>query len=127
MTVPAWIASILVDFGKGAGIPSLEFNERGTAAISFENGQALRFEYVGGALVVAMTVPAYLDPDRAKELFFYSHPDATLGFKVRTGYLARRGAALFAVKIDERAVTLPALNQAFSVLWRIAREFGGAE
>lgn len=125
MTAPGWIASLVGDFGKAAGLSSLSLNWRGTAAIAFENGFGLRFEYVEGELVVAVTVPAYLDATRAKALLAYAHPEARLGFRVRAGYLPRSGKAVFAVRIQERDVTLPMVNQAFAVLWRIAQEFGG--
>ncbi len=125
MTAPGWIASLVGDFGKAAGLSSLSLNGRGTAAIAFENGFGLRFEYVEGELVVAVTVPAYLDATRAKALLAYAHPEARLGFRVRAGYLPRSGKAVFAVRIQERDVTLPMVNQAFAVLWRIAQEFGG--
>jgi type III secretion system chaperone SycN len=113
------------DFGKAAGLPSLSLNGQGTAAIAFENGFGLRFEYVEGELVVAVTVPVFLDVGRTKALLSYAHHEARLGFRVRAGYLPRSGKAVFAVRIQERDVTLPMVNQAFAVLWRIAQEFGG--
>ena len=125
MTAPGWIASLVGDFGKAAGLPSLSLNGQGTAAIAFENGFGLRFEYVEGELVVAVTVPVFLDVGRAKALLAYAHHEARLGFRVRAGYLPRSGKAGFAVRIQERDVTLPMVNQAFAVLWRIAQEFGG--
>ena len=125
MTAPGWIASLVGDFGKAAGLSGLSLNGRGTAAIAFENGFGLRFEYVEGELVVAVTVPAYLDAMRAKALLAYSHPEARLGFRVRAGFLPRQGTAVFAIRLQEREVTLPMVNQAFAVLWRIAQEFGG--
>ncbi len=125
MTAPGWIASLVGDFGKAAGLPSLSLNGQGTAAIAFENGFGLRFEYVEGELVVAVTVPVFLDVGRTKALLSYAHHEARLGFRVRAGYLPRSGKAVFAVRIQERDVTLPMVNQAFAVLWRIAQEFGG--
>ena len=125
MTAPGWIASLVGDFGKAAGLSSLSLNGRGTAAIAFENGFGLRFEYVEGELVVAVTVPVFLDVGRTKALLSYAHHEARLGFRVRAGYLPRSGKAVFAVRIQERDVTLPMVNQAFAVLWRIAQEFGG--
>ena len=126
MTAPGWIASLVGDFGKAAGLPSLSLNGQGTAAIAFENGFGLRFEYIEGELVMAVTVPAYLDAGRTKALLAYAHPDAVLGARVRAGYLTRRGSAVFAVRLDARDATLPAVNRAFEVLWRVAMEFGGA-
>lgn len=125
MTAPGWIASLVGDFGKAAGLASLSLNGQGTAAIAFENGFGLRFEYVEGELVVAVTVPVFLDVGRTKALLSYAHHEARLGFRVRAGYLPRSGKAVFAVRIQERDVTLPMVNQAFAVLWRIAQEFGG--
>ena len=125
MTAPGWIASLVGDFGKAAGLSSLSLNGRGTAAIAFENGFGLRFEYIEGELVMAVTVPVFLDVGRTKALLSYAHHEARLGFRVRAGYLPRSGKAVFAVRIQERDVTLPMVNQAFAVLWRIAQEFGG--
>ena len=125
MTAPGWIASLVGDFGKAAGLASLSLNGRGTAAIAFENGFGLRFEYIEGELVMAVTVPVFLDVGRTKALLSYAHHEARLGFRVRAGYLPRSGKAVFAVRIQERDVTLPMVNQAFAVLWRIAQEFGG--
>ena len=77
-------------------------------------------------LVVAFTVPAVPDVARARALLAYAHPDAGLGMRVRAGYLSARGCAVFAVRIDARDATLPIVNRAFDVLWRVAQEFGGA-
>jgi type III secretion system chaperone SycN len=126
MSAPAWLESLVRDFGKGAGLPDFALNERGAAALSFENGATLRFEYDGEALAVAMTVPCRPDPAKARAILACAHPDARYGLRVRAGYLARRGTAVFAVRLEERAVTLPLVNQAFAVLWRIALETGGA-
>ena len=125
MTAPGWIASLVGDFGKAAGLSSLSLNGRGTAAIAFENGFGLRFEYIEGELVMAVTVPVFLDVGRTKALLSYAHHEARLGFRVRAGYLPRSGKAVFPVRLQERDVTLPMVNQAFAVLWRIAQEFGG--
>ena len=126
MTAPVWMEDIVGAFGKAAGIPGFTLGERGVAALTFENGFTLRFEYAAGKLVVEMSVPSRLDSAKAKALLAYSHPKAAGGLHVRTGYLRRRGAAVFAVLLGERDATLPVVNQAFSALWRIAQEFGGA-
>ena len=127
MSAPVWLESLVKEFGKGAGLPDLALNDRGTAALTFENGASLRFEYADGALAVMMTVPSTLDPSRAAALLAVAHPDARRGaFRIRSGYLASRARALFAVKLAERDATLPVLNQIFAALWDAAREYGGA-
>ena len=127
MTAPSWMSAMLAEFGKGARLPGLAFNNRDAAAITFENGHVLRFEYSQGVLSVIMAVPVHLDPERAKSLLAFAHPKAKFGFRVRAGYLSRRQEAVFVVRLDERNVTLPVVNQAFAALWRIAQEFGGVQ
>lgn len=126
MTAPAWIGSAVREFGRAAGLGELSLGEKGVAALTFQNGLVLRFEYAFDSLYVAMTVPARLDAGSARRLLTYSHPDARFGFRLRTGYLAKSGRAVFAVKLAGREVTLPSINAAFSMLWRVATEFGGA-
>lgn len=127
MSAPVWMESLVKEFGKGAGLPDFALNDRGVAALAFENGASLRFEYAEGALAVSMTVPSPIDSARAGALLSHSHPDARRGsFRIRTGYLASRGRAVFAVRLAEREATLPLLNQVFAALWAAAREYGGA-
>ena len=127
MSAPSWLEALLREFGKGAGLPDFALDDRGSAALAFENGSSLRFEYAEGTLAVLMTVPSSIDSARAGALLSAAHPDAARGpFRIRTGYLASRGRALFAVRLAEREATLPVLNQAFAALWAAAREYGGA-
>jgi len=126
MTAPAWIDSAVGEFGRAAGLDSLSLGDRGSAALSFQNGLVLRFEYAFDSLYVAMTVPARLDASSAGRLLGYAHPDARFGFRLRAGYLAKSGRAVFAVRLADRDVTLPSLNAVFALLWRVALEFGGA-
>ena len=126
MTAPDWIDAIVRDFGRSAGLSNFTLNERGAAAASFDNGVTLHFEYAADALMMSVTVPVALDAARAAALLAYAHPDAGLGLRVRGGYLVARGCAVFAVRLASRDATLPAVNRAFDVLWRVAQEFGGA-
>ena len=126
MTAPAWIDSAVGEFGRSAGLDTCSLGDRGVAALSFQNGLVLRFEYAFDSLYVAMTVPVRFDASAAARLLVYAHPAARFGFHLRTGYLAKSGRALFAVRLVGRDVTLPSINAAFSLLWRVALEFGGA-
>ena len=126
MTAPAWIDSAVGQFGRSAGLGDLSLGDRGVAALSFQNGLILRFEYAFDSLHVAMTVPVRFDVPAAERLLGYAHPDARMGFRLRTGYLAGSGRALFAIALAGRDVTLPSINAAFALLWRVALEFGGA-
>ena len=126
MTAPNWIDAVVRDFGRGAGIDGFALNARGAAAIRFENGFSLRFEYRGEELDVIVAVPSANDASTASRVLSYAHPDARFGVRVRACYLAKSGCAAFVARIATQDVTLPSLNAAFSALWRVANEFGGA-
>ena len=122
MTAPVWLNAVIGDFGRAAGIGVLALNERGAAALKFENGATLRLEYTGAELVVAMTVQTA----DLKRLLSFSHPKARYGFRVRTGIVPKTREAVLAVRLAERDVTLPRVNAVFGLLWRLAGETGGA-
>ena len=122
MTVPVWMSSVIGEFGRAAKIDGLSLNASGAAALRFETGASLRLEYTGSELVMAMTVPSA----SVKRLLAVSHPRARYGFRIRTGVLPKSGESVMAIRLAERDVTLPRLNAAFDVLWRVAGEMGGA-
>ena len=125
---PAHVISAVRDFGKAAGIGDFSLNTNDSAAVKFENGAILRFEYSFDALTVAMTLPCRPDVDVIKRMLSYCCPSPRGGNRpVRAGYVVKTGRAVFAVRIGEETVTLPALNAAFSELWRIINEFGGPQ
>lgn len=121
MTAPVWMNAVIGDFGRAAGLGGLALNERGAAALRFENGSSLRLEYTGEELAVAMTVPSA----DVRRLLSLSHPRARHAFRVRTGVIPKTGEAVMAVRFAERDVTLPRVNAAFELLWKLAGETGG--
>ena len=125
MTAPEWIDALVRQFGESAGLSRFSLNDKGVASVRFETGVSLHFEYARETLTLFVTVPARNDAKSASRMLAYAHPAARRGFTVRSGYLARSGKAIFAVRLQEREVTLPVLNAVFAELWRIATEFGG--
>lgn len=123
MTAPGWMNAAIGDFGRSSGLAGLSLNDRGAAALRFETGAALRLEYTGSELVMAMTVPASAD---LKRLLAASHPKARYGFRIRSGMFPKTQEGVLAIRLAERDVTLPQLNAAFGALWRLAGEIGGA-
>ena len=125
MMAPEWLNAVVRDFGRAAGVDTFALNDRGAAAVSFENGNGLRFEYTGTDLVVAVTVPRPAEAVSLRRALSFAHPMSGAGLRIRVGYLARSGNVILAVRIAERNVTLPTVNAAFSTLWRAAGEIGG--
>ncbi len=124
--IPGWIAAPLREFGRAAGLPDFELNDRGVAGIAFETGATLSFEYRDDALAIVMTVGAPGDPASARDILSYANPGARRQFPVRAGRREKTGRAVFATRLPARDVTTPAISAAFAELWRITAEFGGA-
>ena len=123
---PAWLDDVIREFGRSAGLSDLALNERGAAAVTFETGAQLRFEYAFESLVVALSIPyPVANPAAARRLLALAHPGARAPFKLRAGIHAKSGRALLAARFPEREVTLPAVNAAFSALWRVAEDLSG--
>ena len=123
---PVWLDDIVREFGRAAGLSDFALNDRGAAAVSFETGAQLRFEYAFESLVVALSFPyPAADPDAARRLLAAAHPGARPGFKLRAGLQPRTGRALLVTRFPEREATLPAVNAAFSALWRISEDLAG--
>ena len=123
---PVWLDDIVREFGRSAGLSDFSLNDRGAAAATFETGAQLRFEYAFESLVVALSVPyPASDPAAARRLLAAAHPGARPGFKLRAGLLEKSGRAILAARFPEREITLPAVNAAFSALWRIAEDLAG--
>lgn len=123
--IPAWIASAVQEFGRHAGLDDFALDDRGVAAVRFENGNTLRFECDGDRFAVLATVPARDDPATVRDILSYAHPDARTRFPVRCARRAKTGRAVFAILLPARAVTTESLAAAFAELWRIALDFGG--
>ena len=125
MMAPEWLNAVVRDFGRAAGADTFALNDRGAAAVTFETGVGLRFEYTGTELVVAVTVPSPANPVSLRRALSFAHPMAGSGLRIRVGYFARTGCIVLAARIAERNVTLPTVNAAFATLWRAAGEIGG--
>ena len=125
MTAPGWMSAVISDFGRAAGAGGLKLNAAGAAALSFANGAALRFEYTGEELVVAVTFALPYGAAAVRRLLALANPRFAREFRFRAGIVAKTGRAVVAVRLPERDVTLPVLNAAFNALWRAADETGG--
>ena len=79
MMAPEWLNAVVRDFGRAAGADTFALNDCGAAAISFETGVGLRFEYTGMELVVAVTVPSPANPVALRRALSFAHPMAGVG------------------------------------------------
>jgi type III secretion system chaperone SycN len=124
MTPPNWMNEVLAEFGRSAGIDGFAFGPNSTAAIGFESGASLVFEYAYSSLIVMMTVPVSVDSAVAAKALNFTMPERRGDFRVKAGFLAEKGKLFFAVRLPHDEVTLPVINSAFSYLRRLADQFG---
>ena len=117
---PDWLNDTVQAFGRQMGLASFRLAENGAAGVRFENGLSLRFEYADAALMAYMGVPAEADEGTLQRLLLAAHPSVGGSPHIRSAYLARTGEALFAVRLNERDVTVSALEAVFRMLWAAA-------
>jgi type III secretion system chaperone SycN len=124
MVPPHWMNEVIAEFGRSAGIDGFAFGPNATAALGFESGASLVFEYAYSSLIVMMTVPVALDSSVAEKALKFVMPERRGEFRIKAGFLSEKGRVFFAVRLPHDEVTLPVINSAFSYLRRLADQFG---
>ena len=124
MMPPHWMNEVIAEFGRSAGIDGFSFGPNATAALGFESGASLVFEYAYSSLIVMMTVPVALDSSVAEKALKFVMPERRGEFRIKAGFLSEKGKVFFAVRLPHDEVTLPVINSAFSYLRRLADQFG---
>ena len=124
MVPPHWMNDVIAEFGRSAGIDGFSFGANATAALGFESGASLVFEYAYSSLIVMMTVPVALDSSVAEKALKFVMPERRGEFRIKAGFLSEKGRVFFAVRLPHDEVTLPVINSAFSYLRRLADQFG---
>ena len=123
MNAPKWLNAVLQEFGEGINLKNFGFNSANAAALRFETGISLRFEYALESLVVTMQIPIIHDPETMKSLLRYAQPERRPSFKLRVAYLEKSGSALMVAIIPERNANLTTVNSVFNELWLLAEDF----
>ena len=118
---PDWLDAVVREFGRSAGLADFALNDRGAAAVAFETGAQLRFEYAFESLVVALQVPTPPEPAALRRFLSFAQPERRPGFKLRVAYLANQECVMLAARLAEREVTLPVLNTIFGELWQLSK------
>ena len=120
---PAWLNDIVREFGSGMGLKDFALNADGAAALRFENGVVLRFEYAMNFLSLSMSVESPQDAASVKLLLTASDPLRRGAFAVRTGIAGNPPRAVFTVRLEPSEVTLGNLDAAMAELWRATENF----
>ncbi|HAO32836.1 MAG TPA: type III secretion chaperone SycN [Candidatus Competibacteraceae bacterium] len=112
----SWIDDVLHDFGRGMGIANFKLDRAAVAGLTFERRGALFFERITDTVLVylARRTPSHdrAALERALRCVHYreAHP-----LPVQVGLLGEDTLVLLA-RLDERAFSLPALEQTVALL-----------
>ena len=120
---PAWLNGIVREFASGMGLRDFALNDDGAAALRFENGVGLRFEYAMDFLSLSMSVESPQDAASVKLLLSASDPLRRGAFAIRTGIAGNPSRAMFTVRLESAEVTLGNLDAAMAELWRATENF----
>jgi len=120
---PAWLNDIVCEFASGMGLKDFALNADGVAALRFENGIVLRFEYAMDFLSLSMSVESPQDAASVKLMLTASDPLRRGAFAVRTGTAGNPPRAVFTVRLEPAEVTLGNLDVAMAELWRATENF----
>jgi type III secretion system chaperone SycN len=120
---PAWLNGIVREFATGMGLRDFALNDDGAAALRFENGVGLRFEYAMDFLSLSMSVESPQDAASVKLLLSASDPLRRGAFAIRTGIAGNPSRAVFTVRLESAEVTLGNLDAAMAELWRATENF----
>ncbi len=125
---PDWLNNTVRAFGRQLGLKAFEMNERGAAGVRFENGLSLMLEYAAESLIVSVRVPIAPTAENLKRMLMDAHPSVHVGLQhlVRTAYLSKSGEATYSTRIDERQVSVSAIEGAFRATWEMAIRLGRA-
>lgn len=125
---PIWIDETVEAFGRQMGLAHFALNDRGAAGVIFENGVSFRLERTDDAMIASVRMPAPGSDEAVRKVLTEAHPEmqAKDGGVVRAACLLRTGETVLALRIDEREISVVALEQAFDRLWGRALELGRA-
>ena len=123
MNAPKWLNAVLHEFGEGINLKNFGFNNANAAAIRFETGVSLRFEYAFESLVMTMQIPIIQDSETMKSLLKYAQPERRPSFRLRVAYLEKSESALMVAIIPERNANLTTVTSVFNELWLLAEDF----
>lgn len=125
-----WIQEQVKAFGRLLGLQSFELNERGMAALQFENGVKFRLEGAADALWLQVLLEVPSTPEMMEKVMAEASPARNVPTKggetlcVRAGYLDRSGEALLAMKLAGDEIEASRIDAAFHELFERARRLG---
>jgi len=125
-----WVQEQVKAFGRLLGLEAFALNERGMAALQFENGVTFRLEWAADALWAQALVAVPPTPEMMEKVLAEASPSRNVPAKggeslcVRAGYLERSGEALLALRLAEDEIEVSRINAAFHGLFERAHRLG---
>ena len=110
---------VVLDFGRTLGMPGLAFNQNGVVRLRFEKAGVLSVGKTprGALLQLVRPLDRFKDGvmERALDL---CHPEKVDRLRPDAG-MTKDGELVFSVRIDEKAIDLASITNAFDLLSRL--------
>lgn len=121
-----WIINEISAFGRLLELTTFALDERGMAAVQFENGVKLRLEYRQPDLWIQVLVVVPSEAAARIRLLAEAHPRraVTEVGVVRAAYLERTGEALLTIALSEDRIEASEIDAAFRELFERAVRLG---
>jgi type III secretion system chaperone SycN len=115
----SWVDDAIAEFGRSLGLPGLQLGDQAVLNLVFEKSGTLFIERQEAELVlyVARQVAAH-DDRRAEAALALCHPRQRWPLPVRAG-LRGDDTLVLITRIPEREVSVPALQSAVELLFRL--------
>ncbi|GEM75463.1 type III secretion chaperone SycN [Vibrio sagamiensis] len=115
-----WIDTSVDDFFRGMGLDNIDFSLVGRAQLNFEKSGTLHIERHDSRLylILSRELPWDRFSHYAQSALSLCHVDNGWPFLIKTGLLDEQ-TLVFSAEIEAQEVTLPTIEQAFTLLNRL--------
>lgn len=122
-----WIDASVEDFCRGMGLDTVDFCSSGRVQLSFEQSGTLHIENHNDCLflILAKQLGWEQSNESIKKALRFCHVEQGWPFVIKTGLLDEQ-TLIFSTQIGGDEVTLPAIEQAFTLLVRLHKDVAGS-
>ena len=116
----SWIDASVNEFCRGMGLDAVDFSSAGRVQLDFEQSGTLHIERHGEQLflMLSQALSWHQTSDIIQSALSLCHADQGWPFEIKTGLLDEQ-TLVFSARINGEEVTLPTLEQAFTLLVRL--------
>ncbi|ENK2310946.1 type III secretion chaperone SycN [Vibrio alginolyticus] len=123
----SWIDASVDEFCRGMWLYAVDFSSAGRVQLDFEQSGTLHIERQGEQLFLMLSraLSWHQTSDMIQSALCLCHADQGWPFEIKTGLLDEQ-TLVFSARLKGEEVTLPTLEQAFTLLARLHNDVAGS-